>query len=123
MERLERRHNSLLEQMIVVEPATTMLEIFSDTPKTPTMGGEIQALFKLIPAPLVVSRLADGAILYANEDYCTTFGLAVEPISEGAEAYILRSQNSQQTLDFYHNLADRQRILEILATQGNLRNY
>ncbi len=123
MERLERRHNSLLEQMIVVEPATTMLEIFSDTPKTPTMGGEIQALFKLIPAPLVVSRLADGAILYANEDYCTTFGLAVEPISEGAEAYIWRAQNSQQTLDFYHNPVDRQRILQILATQGNLRNY
>lgn len=123
MERLKRRHNSLLEQMIVVEPATTRLELFSATPKTSTIGGEISALFKLIPAPLVVSRLADGVILYANKDYCTTFGLAVELMSEGAEAYIWRSQNSQPTLDFYHNPTDRQRILDILATQGNLRNY
>lgn len=88
MEPLEVRHSSLSQQTIPVEAVTTVLEILSDAPKqAQTVALESQTqllptLFKAIPVPLVISRIADGAILYANEHYCSTFGLAIDQMCD-----------------------------------------
>ncbi|HEY9650025.1 MAG TPA: PAS domain S-box protein, partial [Coleofasciculaceae cyanobacterium] len=45
----------------------------------------VQTLFQAIPVPLVMVRKADGTILYANEHYCSTFGLVNNLISKTSE--------------------------------------
>ena len=94
---LEVRHSSLVEQTVPVEePATPVLETVSNAHKhTPPESCESQeqffpALFKAIPVPLAISRSADSVILYANEHYCSTFGLAIEEMSECASSSVPR---------------------------------
>lgn len=56
-----------------------------------------------IPVPVIISRLSDGAILYANAAAGSTFGLPVE------ELLSCHSQN------FYFDLADYQEVLDALS--------
>jgi len=115
----------------VEEPATPVLEILYEPHKqAPAVGGESQAqflpaLFNAIAVPLVISRSSDGTILYANAHFYSTFGLATEEKSQEASSFEtdLRSLNLRQTLDLYHNSADWQTLLELLATKGYLRDY
>ena len=98
-----------------------------------------QALFQAIPVPLVISRFSDGAILYANESFCATFGLGPKEISEsvatkersaerteftskvdGVNRY---ARGDRHTLDFYYDPADWQTLLELFTSQGYLRDY
>ena len=55
------------------------------------------------PVPLLISRLEDGQILYANQAAERAFGLPVERLLE------------KLTLDFYWNPSDRQTILEAIS--------
>jgi diguanylate cyclase (GGDEF)-like protein/PAS domain S-box-containing protein len=135
VERLEARQISLFEKTIPVEPRAIALEILCDTSDpAQTAGGEsedqfLPALFKAIPVPLVIFRIADGAILYANEHYCSTFGLATDSRSD-RQALLLSADRAEQIskaerriTDFYYDPADWQTLLQVLSTKGYLRDY
>lgn len=76
---------------------------------------ESQERFRLIaeatPITLLISRLADGEVLYANATASSMFGLPMEELI------------GRSTLDFYADPDDRQKLLEIYAKNGFLRNY
>jgi PAS domain S-box-containing protein len=76
---------------------------------------ESQERFRLIaeatPVTLLISRLADGEVLYANATASSMFGLPMEELI------------GRSTLDFYADPDDRQKLLEIYAKNGSLRNY
>ncbi|NJP10905.1 MAG: response regulator [Leptolyngbyaceae cyanobacterium RU_5_1] len=59
------------------------------------------------------TRLADGLLLDANQRIVTMFGY--DSVTEAVG--LLRS------IDFYVNLSDRQRALEILQTHGEIHNF
>jgi PAS domain-containing protein len=135
VERLEVRQISLFEKTIPVEPGAIALEILSDTSDPAQRAGcgskdqFLPALFKAIPVPLVIFRIADGAILYANEHYCSTFGLATDSRSD-REALLLSADRAEQIskaerriTDFYYDPADWQTLLQVLSTKGYLRDY
>ena len=135
MERLEVRQISLFEKTIPVEPGAIALEILSDTSDPAQRAGcgskdqFLPALFKAIPVPLVIFRIADGAILYANKHYCSTFGLATDSRSD-REALLLSADRAEQIskaerriTDFYYEPADWQTLLQVLSTKGYLRDY
>ncbi|HEY9636814.1 MAG TPA: PAS domain S-box protein [Coleofasciculaceae cyanobacterium] len=148
MARLEVRHSSLVEQTIPVEePATPVLEIFSDPHKQSSpLGSESQeqlspTLFNAIPVPLIIARLADGAILYVNKHWRSTFGLATEGMSKdvkacttelttpncvtvsACEADLQRRSHNVQIQDFFYDSAQWQTLLQVLATKSNVCNY
>ncbi|MBD0345814.1 MAG: PAS domain-containing protein, partial [Coleofasciculus sp. Co-bin14] len=135
MERLEVRQISLFEKTIPVEPGAIALEILwdtSDPAERAGCGSEDQflpALFKAIPVPLVIFRIADGAILYTNEHYCSTFGLTTDSRSDRV-ALLLSADRAEQIsqaecriTDFYYDPADWQTLLQVLSTKGYLRDY
>ena len=70
-----------------------------------------KALAEATPVPMVISRAADGEILFANDKLAQTFKL---PNKQAI---------GQKMLDFYHNLADRRTLLAELSEQGVLDNY
>lgn len=70
-----------------------------------------RAIAQAIPVPLVISRVSDGVILYANEQISATFGVPLEQLI-GCKA-----------LDFYDDPKEREVILEILKRDGYLFNH
>ncbi|MDZ8050552.1 MAG: PAS domain S-box protein [Aulosira sp. ZfuVER01] len=72
----------------------------------------LRAISEAIPIPLFISRLTDGLILYANQEFSQTFLLDPEDLI-----------NSRQASEFYHNPDERQLILEALAQQGYVHNH
>lgn len=70
-----------------------------------------KALAEATPVPMVISRASDGEILYANDKLAETFDLPHQQLV------------GQKMLNFYHNLADRQALLEELSENGGLDNY
>jgi PAS domain S-box-containing protein len=62
------------------------------------------------PVPVLISRIQDGTILYANVAASATLGLAPEAYS------------NHSTLDFYCDLGDRQRLLEQVEREGAVQN-
>jgi PAS domain S-box-containing protein len=72
----------------------------------------LRAISEAIPIPLVISRLADGLILYANQEFSQTFLLSPENLV-----------HSLQASEFYYNPDERQAILETLTQKGYLHNY
>ena len=126
MEHLEVRHSSLFEPTIAVEPATIAQETLSK-PSQPAQWvvGENQnqiwqVLCKALPVPLVISQFSDGAILYANDAFCTTFGLDIQEISDRTAH---TNRGDHYTLDFYYDPADWQTLLQVFTSQRNLRHY
>ncbi|HLO48527.1 MAG TPA: PAS domain S-box protein [Kamptonema sp.] len=67
------------------------------------------AIAQAAPLPLVVTRASDAAILYCNDLFDLTFG--VPPTS------LIGCKLSE----LYHNPVDRQPLLEVLKTQGYVR--
>jgi PAS domain S-box-containing protein len=61
------------------------------------------------PVPILVSRLADGTILYANASASQMFGIPIKAFS------------SRKTLEFYYDLSDRQRLLEQVERTGSVQ--
>jgi PAS domain S-box-containing protein len=70
-----------------------------------------RTISEAIPIPLLISRLSDGLILYANQQFIQTFRLSPENLP------------NHKAQDFYHNPADRQEILANLTQHGFLHNY
>lgn len=72
----------------------------------------LRAISEAIPIPLVISRLSDSLILYANQKFIQTCFLLPEGLV-----------NSRQASEFYYNPDERQVILETLTRNGYLHNY
>lgn len=100
MKRSQVMLSSLDKQALPVEPATIAPKICSDTAiQAQPIGCEgqssmVQTLFQAIPAPLVIIRKADSAILYANEHYCSSFNLVKNPITETPETLKITQEDS-----------------------------
>ncbi|MFN6564102.1 MAG: GAF domain-containing protein [Nostoc sp. ChiSLP01] len=65
-----------------------------------------------IPIPLIISRVSDGLILYANPELIKTFKI-----------FQIDLVNHKYLLDFYKNIADFTTLLEALKKHGSIRNY
>ena len=63
------------------------------------------------PVAVLVSRISDGEVLYANHKLADTVGLPLEQIV------------GRKTPDFYFDLSDRERVLEALRTKGKVENF
>lgn len=68
-------------------------------------------ILEAMPVAIVLSRMEDGTILYANHHAGSLFGL---PVAE----LIGRS-----TVELYESEADRERLLQELAQWGSVRDY
>ncbi|MEQ8962940.1 MAG: hypothetical protein RLP02_34350, partial [Coleofasciculus sp. C2-GNP5-27] len=79
MKPIEVSYSHLLEKDRQTELETTVLELLSiPTHPQSTRRGDSdtvlgQTLVQSIPLPLVIARLKDGVILYANQHYHSTF--------------------------------------------------
>ncbi|WP_341734033.1 ATP-binding protein [Microcoleus sp. EPA2] len=72
---------------------------------------QFRAIASATPVPVLVSRLCDGLILYANAQMAA---LLDTPLAELIGCY---------TPDFYFDPAERSKVLEILAKDGHIKNY
>ena len=72
---------------------------------------QFRAIASATPVPIVVSRLCDGLILYANVKSASLLNIAVEELI------------GSRTPDFYLNPSDRPNVLEALAKDGYLQDY
>lgn len=109
-----------------MEPATIAQKLLSDLSQpVQLVVGEHQddvwqALYAAIPVPLVISRFSDGAILYANECFCSTFSLDIQEIRDIPGH---PSRGDRHTLDFYYDPTDWQTLLQVFTSQRYLRDY
>ncbi|MCW6051388.1 ATP-binding protein [Microcoleus sp. A2-C5] len=72
---------------------------------------QFRAIASATPVPVLVSRLCDGLILYANAQLASLLNIPLEKLI------------GCTTPDFYLNPADRPKVLEALAKEGHLQNY
>ncbi len=72
---------------------------------------QLQMIVEATPAPVIISRLADGRIVYANAMAGPLFGLSTEKLLK------------RKAVSFYQNRADRQRLMDILGEQGEVNHY
>ncbi|MFZ6027374.1 MAG: PAS domain S-box protein [Chloroflexota bacterium] len=70
----------------------------------------MRALLTAIPQPVLVTSLADGTVLYANQQIADLTGIPFEQIV------------GRRTPDFYHDPADRLRFVEALQKDGCVRS-
>lgn len=70
-----------------------------------------QAITAATPVPVLLSRLSDGEILYANAIASSTLGLPIQELI------------GCQSTDFFYNPSHRQKLLDILARDGRLQNH
>src|SRR6476469_1179907 len=72
---------------------------------------QFRAIAAATPVPILVSRLCDGLIMYANAQLASLLNIPLEKLI------------GCTTPDFYFNPADRPKVLEALAKDGYLQNY
>ncbi|MEK0179575.1 MAG: PAS domain S-box protein [Oscillatoriales cyanobacterium] len=72
---------------------------------------QFRAIASATPVPVLVSRLCDGLILYANAQMAS--------LLDTPSAELI----GRHTPDFYFDPAERSKVLEILATNGHIQNY
>jgi len=103
----DRRH--------VEELSTAVAERTRELGEAMAALGESEARFRSIvdttPLPVVLTRLADDRVAYINDAAAEAFGIARER-AEGFSAP-----------DYYADPASRQRLKQILAGQGVIRDY
>jgi len=63
------------------------------------------------PVPVLICRVEDSTILYANTAAGAMFGLAVEDLL------------NRRSLEFYHNPNDRHTLLETVRRHGSVQNF
>ncbi|MEH1801277.1 MAG: PAS domain S-box protein [Nostoc sp.] len=71
-----------------------------------------RAISEAIPVPLIISRVSDGLILYANPELLQTFRFSPEHLV-----------NHKKILDLYHDFEDFKALLEVLNQHGIIHNY
>ena len=72
---------------------------------------EIRAILDAAPFPLVISRVSDGTVLYANDSLGALVGLTAADLI------------GQQTPDFYADRKDRTALLSEVQSAGRVTNY
>ena len=72
---------------------------------------QFRAIASATPVPVLVSRLSDGLILYANAQSASLLNIPLEELI------------GSSTADFYFNLGDRPHTLDALAKDGYLQDY
>jgi PAS domain S-box-containing protein len=72
---------------------------------------KLRTISQAIPIPLVISRLSDGLILYANQRFWETFLLSPDELG------------NLYTLDLYHHPSEREELLATFTHSGSLHNY
>jgi PAS domain S-box-containing protein len=80
-------------------------------PCTPEEDHQYQAIVAATPVPILVSRLCDGLILYANTQLSSLLDI---PLAELI---------GHHTPDFYFHPGDRQKVLDTLAKDGYIQDY
>lgn len=70
-----------------------------------------RAIVEASPVPLIITRLTDGTILYANEPLGELVGLSAESLI------------GRQSPDFYYDPAERQRVLAEIGRRGYFHEY
>lgn len=83
----------------------------SDRPCTLEADQQYQAIVAATPVPILVSRLGDGLILYANTQLASLLDI---PLAELI---------GHHTPDFYFHPGDRQKVLDTLAKDGYIQDY
>jgi PAS domain S-box-containing protein len=63
------------------------------------------------PVPVIISRLADDEIIYANVTASLTFGVSIEELI------------GRRTSDLYKNPLERQNLLDLVVRNGSIQNY
>ncbi|GMT49987.1 MAG: hypothetical protein IEMM0008_1526 [bacterium] len=71
----------------------------------------IRGIFQELSIPILVSRISDGQVLYANPSFASTLGYTLDEILD------------HRTPDFYNNPDDRHKLLKDLKECGSLSNY
>ncbi|HBY09048.1 MAG TPA: hypothetical protein DEH22_15185 [Chloroflexi bacterium] len=101
---------SISLQPFEFEGETALLSTILDITEKKQAEQSILALFNAMPQPVLVTRISDGTVLYANEHLSTLFGLPLDQIA------------GRQTPDYYVDPTDRFRFVEALQKQGHLHN-
>ncbi|MHC5757791.1 PAS domain S-box protein [Nostoc sp.] len=71
-----------------------------------------RAISEAIPVPLIISRVSDRLILYANPELLQTFRFSPEHLV-----------NHKKILDLYHDFEDFKALLEVLNQHRIIHNY
>lgn len=87
------------------------LWVFSDITSLKQADSQVHTIVNSCPIPTIISRLADGRVLYANEELAHLIGLTAKELV------------GRNTPDFYYDLEDRQKVIEGLNKDGYLRNF
>ncbi|MCC5628631.1 PAS domain-containing protein [Nostoc sphaeroides CHAB 2801] len=74
-------------------------------------GEKFRVISEAIPIPLIISRVSDGLILYANPELIKTFKFSPKDLI------------NRKFLDLYHKLDDLEFLLEALNQHGFIHNY
>ena len=90
--------------------ASRSTELAERTAELAQAEQRFRAVVEASPTPLLLSRLDDGTMLYANDRLEALLG--VEP----------GSLIGRKTPDFYYDLADRPQVLETVRKQGYVRD-
>lgn len=70
-----------------------------------------RAIANAITVPLIISRIPDGKVLYANRFFADSAGMLQEDII------------GSLTPSFYQKIEDRERLMSILAAKGRVTNF
>lgn len=71
---------------------------------------QLRTLFEAVPIPVVLSALADGRILYANEHTANLFGIPADEVT------------NHFTPEFYYDSTDRTAFIDKLNSNGYVRD-
>ncbi|HAO11397.1 MAG TPA: histidine kinase [Planktothrix sp. UBA8407] len=86
--------------------------VSADSYEPPILQKEIlEAISELTPIPIIISRLSDGLILYANSFSSNLFDFPLNQIK------IIK------TIGFYHIALDRQKLIEKILSEGYVHNH
>jgi PAS domain S-box-containing protein len=82
--------------------------VYTDVTRLKHADEQLHLVIDAAPIPLLVSRLSDGKILYANDREAALMGLTRPEIMK------------RRSLDFYDDPAERPRLLERLKREGRI---
>lgn len=72
---------------------------------------QIQAILDAVTVPMIISRVPDGTIIYANDPHSRFFSIPRDELI------------GRPTTDFFENPADREKIVSLLRSQGFVNDY
>ncbi|HMB93195.1 MAG TPA: PAS domain S-box protein [Rhodothermales bacterium] len=102
---LQRAHDELEARV-----ASRSSDLAERTAELAQAEQRFRAVVEASPTPLLLSRLDDGTMLYAND--------RLEALLDVAPGSLI----GQKTPDFYYDLADRPQVLETVRKQGYIRD-